>query len=353
VPLSDLGIVAEAWELHGVTAELAWDGSGWQGSLDVSPEVSSSEISVTVQLPDINGARVTRKNNPDTLGLDANCDELIEFPVEYELHTADGSFEQSGLLAYVLGAEPRALEFSVPLEKSRGSLAVAPVDPATEVTLTFSLWWPGDEFSGAIGLGVNTLHGAIGQASAQPNFAVFSRTGCAVGKQLAAPGDKIGKLTVAEELVVLEQPTVFRAVWDDTGAETELTLTPTPSGATRCRDDRELLVDATLLLSTSDERIKDFRISGSRRLGLDSYDAAVLQERSWSGYGTLSCADAESWPFPELDCAEVAIVQADFSFNDYVNESQRDEGRLQLYLTPASGAAETEQGPGLTLLGTP
>jgi hypothetical protein len=225
---------------------------------------------------------------------------------------------------------------------------VTPVDPSATISVSFSFWWPGQEFSGAIGLGVNSVDGAVGQGSVQPNFATFSRTGCGVGKHLAAPEDKIGELTVAEELAVLEHPTVFRASWDDTGAETELTVTPTPITATRCRDDRELLVDASMLLSTSDERIKDFRIDGSRRLGLDIYDPAVLQERSWSGNGELSCTDAESWPFPELDCAELATVQADFSFNDYVANGQSDGGHMQLYLTPISG--EDELGPGLTLL---
>lgn len=260
------------------------------------------------------------------------CVAQTEVELRYSWRTADATFDESGTVKQIVGEQLRSLGFNAQPDEVGGQLTIEPVDGNATVTLAFRLWWPDDEFSGSIGITVQTQQGSTGQGSAQPKVGSFSRSGCDVGQWLAGPGTTFAGVAFDDELRVLDEPTTFRAIWQDTGAETQLTLTPDGGQGPRCRDDRELIVSEDATLSTSDGRIAALPVRANHRLSFTFDEPKTLMDRQWSGSGEMQCDISEPWAFPELSCTETARVAFDFIHTVYVNTRSVSGGRLTLYL---------------------
>jgi hypothetical protein len=337
IDLADAGLSAEDFTLVDATAELTWDGSGWEGEIDVVPLTGSTQLTVNVSVDEQSAERVIQMSNVGQGGTPPYCPELVEVDLTYSFSTADGGFDESGTVRQVVNTPPRSMDFTLPASELGGALRLDPIDPDASVSVSVSLWWPEQEFSGRVGVGLSREFEDVATGSGQPRFAVFSRTGCRVGSYLAAPDSSFGGLLISDELRIFDAPQVWAATWQDTGAETEFTLNTQLSDQALCHDGRELLMVADMSASTADGRLQQLPLSGQRRLSTVPDDPERILDRQWTANSNVACGGDPA--FDGLDCDTMAGLSASFVFNTYENPGT-GSGNLTLYLYEAPPVGE-------------
>lgn len=302
--LAEGGTSAESLNVD-ASATLRWDGRGWGDSIAIEPLTGETEIRVTLTVAEDSVERVERTQNPERGGTPALCQTLTEFRMDYRITTADGSLDESGTTTHSVGELPVAEALSITLGAAdlQGSLRIAPANDEAVANLTLALWWPEQEFSGNLALGLSEPgEGGSVNGSQQGTFGSFSTTGCAVQQWIMAADDRFGQNTVAEEVALAEQERTLQGVWSDNDERATLTVATRVNAEPYCRSATELPFNGTLTLSSDDGRFEGLELAGSGRWWLPTGDDTIAS-RSWSGSATLECANTEPWPLTVPACS--------------------------------------------------